>query len=476
MTPTPYPELNAVLDRLVAEIRDALGDVFVGAYLQGSFAVGDFDRLSDVDFIVAVAEELSDDHVRALQAAHARVYGLACVWAQHLEGSYFPLHVLRRCDRRGRPLWYLNHGAWSLVRDGHCNTAVVRWIVREHGVVLAGPSPETLVDPVPTEVLREEILATIRDWGQEVLSEPERFSNRFYQGFIVLSYCRMPHDLHTGRVGSKREGAEWAKATLDPSWSGLIDRAWDTRPNPALSVRQPADPEEFERTLEFVRHMIEETAHLDIAAGGAGTEPAARDRPVDDARSPAERNRPGTAIIAETDRIALRPFEPADLGELAEILADPEVMRFSGGGPWSRERTKRFIQGCVEDYSEERWGFGLWAVVHKEDARLIGYCGLSRFDDVDGAPEVEIGYRLSREYWGRGLATEAARAVRDYAFSRLGLKRLISMIERENTASIRVAEKIGMTCEKEIRKWDRLVLVYAVSEARAPDGTERAPR
>jgi RimJ/RimL family protein N-acetyltransferase len=170
--------------------------------------------------------------------------------------------------------------------------------------------------------------------------------------------------------------------------------------------------------------------------------------------------------IAETDRIALRRFGPSDLDDLAPILADPDVMRFSGDGPWSRDRTRRFLEGCVADYSEERWGFGLWAVVHKEDDQLIGYCGLSRFDDVDGAPEVELGYRLSQEYWGRGLATEAARAVRDYAFRHLGMTRLISMIEPGNQRSIRVAKKAGMVFEKEIRKWDRRVLVYAVSAAR----------
>jgi hypothetical protein len=72
----------------------------------------------------------------------------------------------------------------------------------------------------------------------------------------VLSYCRMLHDLRSGRVGSKREGAEWAKAALDPSWVDLIDRAWGGRPNPSRSVREPPDPADFARTLEFVRYAI----------------------------------------------------------------------------------------------------------------------------------------------------------------------------------------------------------------------------
>lgn len=176
-----------------------------------------------------------------------------------------------------------------------------------------------------------------------------------------------------------------------------------------------------------------------------------------------------TTVITETDRLILRTFEPPDLEDLAPIMADPEVMRFSVTGPWSRDRTLRFIQGCMADYSEERWGFGLWAAVHKGDHQLIGYCGLTRFDDVDGSAEVELGYRFAPEYWGRGLGTEAARAVRDYAFEHLGMARLISMIEPENSASIRVAEKVGMAHEKEIRQWNRRVLVYAVSSRPWPD-------
>ena len=80
----------------------------------------------------------------------------------------------------------------------------------------------------------------------------------------------MLHDLYYGRPGSKRAGAEWAKENLDPSWSGLIDHAWDGRPNPAVSVRQTADPAELERTLEYIQYIIEESARY--ADGGLGTD------------------------------------------------------------------------------------------------------------------------------------------------------------------------------------------------------------
>ncbi|MBN2471097.1 MAG: DUF4111 domain-containing protein, partial [Anaerolineae bacterium] len=251
-----------ILQDLVTSVRVILGASFIGAYLQGSFAVGDFDAHSDVDFIIVTTGALAKTNVQALQAMHGRIYDRDIPWAQHLEGSYFPQDILRSCAQAGRPLWYLDHGSRGLIQSDHCNTVVVRWVVREKGVTLAGPPPAALVDPVPVEVLRADILATIRDWGSEILAEPNRFNNRFYQSFIVLSYCRMLHDLQRGAVGSKQAGAAWAKANLDPAWHGLIERTWAARPDPARTVRQPADPTDFEATLAFVRHIIRESARF----------------------------------------------------------------------------------------------------------------------------------------------------------------------------------------------------------------------
>ena len=260
--PTPYPELNAVLRELVESAQIVLGDSLVAVYLQGSFAVGDFDLHSDVDFIIVVEEKLSADQLLALQIMHERIFNLECEWARHLEGSYFPTDVLRDYAQRGDPLWYLDNGSRSLIESLHDNTIVVRWVVRQHGIALAGPDPVTLVDPIPVEALRREILEGMHSWGAQILADPEIINNRFFQTFAVLHYCRLLHDLHTGFPGSKRAATQWAKANLDPSWAGLIDRAWDGRPDPALSSRQPADPEDLNSTVEFVRYIMEQKNDL----------------------------------------------------------------------------------------------------------------------------------------------------------------------------------------------------------------------
>ena len=168
-------------------------------------------------------------------------------------------------------------------------------------------------------------------------------------------------------------------------------------------------------------------------------------------------------IIATTPRLTLRQFQKGDLGALAAILSDPEVMRFSVTGPMSREQVATMLEHVEHSYREN--GFGLWAVEHRSGL-MIGYCGLIT-QDVDGRREIEIGYRLARNYWGGGLATEAARAARDYAFRQLGLTRIVSLITSDNIASIRVAEKNGMRLRKTTVKWDMDILVYMMEPGKS---------
>lgn len=125
--PTAYPDLNDVLREFLESVQAILGDNFHGAYLQGSFALGDADEHSDIDFIVATHDEVTATQLEGLQAMHNRLYGLESTWAQHLEGSYVPKRELRRVDESRAPYWYLDNCATELVEDNHCNTAVGRW-------------------------------------------------------------------------------------------------------------------------------------------------------------------------------------------------------------------------------------------------------------------------------------------------------------------------------------------------------------
>ena len=155
-----------------------------------------------------------------------------------------------------------------------------------------------------------------------------------------------------------------------------------------------------------------------------------------------------TAIVVETDRLVVRLFHLSDEEAMNRIFGDPEVMHF-GNGVQTPEWVHDWLCRCLENYRQKS-GIGPWAVVEKSSEEVVGYCGLFHFPDVCGHPETEIGYRLARPYWGRGYATEAARAVLNYTFNILCLPRLISIIDPLNARSIRVAEKLGMQYEKDV--------------------------
>lgn len=259
--PTTDFELNAVLHEMVTSVQAILGCNFIAAYLQGSFGMGDWDFDSDVDFLIIIDHALSDAELAALQAMHSRIYDLESHWAQHLEGSYFPNELLNRRDP-GQELYYLDNTARFLICSRHDNTLVVRWVVREYGIPLAGPAASDLIDPVPVEALRQEVLQKMQEWAAQIFADPSQMDNRWYQPYAVLSYCRMLHTLQTGRIFSKPVSAGWAKETLDSRWTGLIQRAWNERPSPSLKVRQKADPDDFNCTVEFIHYALDLAGNL----------------------------------------------------------------------------------------------------------------------------------------------------------------------------------------------------------------------
>ena len=147
----------------------------------------------------------------------------------------------------------------------------------------------------------------------------------------------------------------------------------------------------------------------------------------------------------ETERLLLTTWQSSDWTAFRPIATDTQVMRYiTGGVPWSDEEIRRFVDRQVALYAER--GFCRWKLLAKPVRELIGFCGVGFWRD---SPDPEIGWWLAREYWGRGLATEAgAVALRD-AFERVRLDRVISVARPENTASIRIMEKLGLTRECE---------------------------
>jgi RimJ/RimL family protein N-acetyltransferase len=160
--------------------------------------------------------------------------------------------------------------------------------------------------------------------------------------------------------------------------------------------------------------------------------------------------------MLQTERLVLRAFRETDLHAYAQICADPEVVRYVGL-PFSRAETWLHIATMLGHWQLR--GYGMWAVEDRASGAMIGRIGLYK---PEGWPGVELGWMLARSHWGRGLATEGARAALAFAFAVLRKPRIISLIRPENVASLRVAEKLGERLQGRSQALGVEALVYGI--------------
>ena len=164
--------------------------------------------------------------------------------------------------------------------------------------------------------------------------------------------------------------------------------------------------------------------------------------------------------ILETDRLFLRHLTLKDLDDLWSLYCDPEIIKYIPDAPRSREETREELEWHMHGHPRFP-ELGLWATIHKETGTFIGRCGLLPWE-IDGQQEVEVAYTIARLFWGQGLATEAAKAILHYGFETLSRSRLISLIDPDNIASQKVATKIGMMFEREVRDDLGVFWVYSI--------------
>jgi ribosomal-protein-alanine N-acetyltransferase len=168
---------------------------------------------------------------------------------------------------------------------------------------------------------------------------------------------------------------------------------------------------------------------------------------------------PTAPASLETERLILCPMQAGDFDALFEIFTDPWVMASFGVEPFTPAQMEGWLQRNLDHQSE--FGYGLFSVIRKADNKLIGDCGLEQME-LNGRQMAELGYDFRSDAWHQGFATEAARAVRDHAFNVLHLPGLISLIRVGNTASQRVAEKVGMRNEAAFERYGSSYYRYAM--------------
>jgi hypothetical protein len=235
-------------------VQEVVGSEFVGMYLYGSLANGDFqpDR-SDVDVVVVTVDVLAEPVVSALAAMHRALVSEGHPRAAKLEVAYLPAAVLRRHAPEHPPVPVLNEGQFSgevLASD---------WIIQRHqlrvqGIVISGPELTAMIDPIDPRAFQLAVCANLREWWAPMLERPARLHDYGYQPYAVLSMCRTLYTVEHATQVSKSGAARWALQTLPQDWAPLVEAA--------LSWRSGETLHSVGRTLEFIRYTIDRSDGL----------------------------------------------------------------------------------------------------------------------------------------------------------------------------------------------------------------------
>jgi hypothetical protein len=255
--PTRFADVNLVLGELLARLRALLGSRLQGMYLVGSLALGDFDpRSSDIDFVVLTDTDSADDLFGKLQDLHAQFAAGGSPWANSIEAVYVPYAALRQIAPGASHYPQIERGTQLFtapLEDGWVFQCIT---LREQAVVLAGPDPRTLVDPVNPQDIRSAAAAIAGRWIEQAATDPAWLAwvrQRDSQVFVILTLCRMLYSLATGSVASKPRAAEWARKEFGGRWAALIERS--------LASQHEADdiaPAEVDETVAFIQFILEQ--------------------------------------------------------------------------------------------------------------------------------------------------------------------------------------------------------------------------
>jgi hypothetical protein len=250
--PTPYPDVNKVLNLLLAEAQDVLGNQWVGMYLYGSLSSGDFDPISsDIDFLIVTADMLDEKTIADLEIMHQRIWDTGLKWTFKLEGSYLPRGHLPRYENLDTAYPTVNEAKFYVAPHGS-DWIIQRHIIREQGITLAGPDPKSLIDPVSPEDIRCAVTGFLDGWWFSMLEDLPRLEKRGgeYHAYAILTMCRSLHALEHGTIVSKPEAAKWAQQEFDGRWQVAIDRAL------AMQAGQ-GEYDLFDEAVAFIRFTME---------------------------------------------------------------------------------------------------------------------------------------------------------------------------------------------------------------------------
>ncbi len=253
---TPYSDANDLFPVVLEALRETLGPKLVGLSVFGSIVTGAYEPgISDIDFVAALTDDLDEADGARIARMHAEIVATHPVWTERIEVGYLSVATLRAFEP-GRPMGRISPG-----EPFHLTTAGIDWLfnlalLRDRGVTIWGPDPDTLVGPIPAGRMRAALRELMEGWRTWITEAPY-LDEIGYQGYMVLTMCRARALAQTGRNLGKLEAAAWAEGAL-PDYAPLIAKAIGWRRAVALGEPVADDPAlTLPVVLDFVRASID---------------------------------------------------------------------------------------------------------------------------------------------------------------------------------------------------------------------------
>jgi hypothetical protein len=247
LQPTPYQDVNDFLNLLLYTMQAILSDRFIGLYLGGSLALGDFNpHRSDIDFVAVTVDELPPEMIVALEEMHTRLWATGTTWARKLDGSYVPQQIFRHWTAAHPPCPFVEEDSFYITNQG--SAVIQRHIIHQYGVVVAEPTPHALLDPVDAEELRSALRDSLEKWWRPLLDDPAWVQQSQKQPFAILTMCRTLYTLEHGVVASKPVAAQWCQQAIGKPWAALI--AW------ALAWPHDTESNHLAATLSLIQYTL----------------------------------------------------------------------------------------------------------------------------------------------------------------------------------------------------------------------------
>lgn len=248
--PTPYADINALLGQLLSRLQTILGKKLVGFYLYGSLVTGDFDHASsDIDLLAATASDLDEKECATLQHMHLDFAHTHKEWDDRIEVAYLSVAALKTYRSHMSKMAIISPGEPFHVKEAGKDWLMNWYVVRQKGIVLYGPSPQMLIDPISKEELLHAVQEHAKAWRDWIQQTRLRRS----QAYAILTMCRVLYTLKNGEIVSKKQAAVWAEKEL-PEWSAFIRQALLWRA--AWRDEQVDHDTTLPETLRFVHFVL----------------------------------------------------------------------------------------------------------------------------------------------------------------------------------------------------------------------------